>query len=227
MAGGFANLLSAAGSGAASGAALGPWGAAAGALVGLAPSIFKAIAGGKQVKDAKNMVIKDPGYQKNQAVLDNAEFLKNRYANYTMPGMSRQMNRIGTNYATAFNRGTQGASSSADVLDLATNLAYGEGQQQQDIYDQNALGKENALGQSLQANALAGNEAVKENEYQRQLYQQKLLERAGKIQAGNENLYGALDTAGTVAGSYLNPKKYVIQPGYGANASNQGSIFTN
>lgn len=174
--------------------------------ISLLPSLFKGIAGLGQKRRANRINAQDPGYELNNQVIDNAQQLKNRYLNYEMPGYDQQLNRIGTNYASAFNQGVQGATSGADVLDLATKLAYGQGQQQNQLAVQNAIGRDQALLQFQNANALAGREYQNRNAYDREMYQRKLAEKAALTQAANENLYGALDTGSSVLGGILTPK---------------------
>ena len=199
-------------------------GAAIGAGLSLAPSLFRLIAGKKQNRDAKNMNIVDPGYQMNTGVLQNLDILQNSYGNYQMPGYNRAAGKIGSAYGTAFNSGINGASSSGDVLDLATKLAYGQSQAIGDLEAQNAIGKEQARGQFLNANAMAGQELVNKNAYDRDNYQRQLLERAGKIEASNQNIYGALDQGASVAGAYLNPKKSVTDP-YSSTPANMAALL--
>jgi len=195
-----------------------------GAVASLAPSIFKAISGISQRRKGNKMNPIDPGYQMNQGVLQNRDILQNNYGNYEMPGYSRASGKIGSAYGSAFNNGVNGASSSGDVLDLATKLAYGQSQAIGDLETENAMGKERARGQFLNANAMAGEEAVKKNEYDRMLYQQKLREKAALTQSGTENIYGAMDQGASVAGAYLNPKKSVSDP-YSSNTGNMAAIL--
>lgn len=157
------------------------------------PSIFGAIRGIGQRRQAKRIRANaiDPGYEMNSGVLQNADILQNRYNNYSLPGYSMQMNNLGTNAATAFNNGAQGASSGGDVLDLATKIAYGTGQQQNQLMLQNAQGKEAALGGFLNANAAAGQESQNANAYDRQRYQDQLAEAAALYGASDQNINNA------------------------------------
>lgn len=179
---------------------------AAGIVTGLVPSIFKAISGFGQLRRANKIQPNDPGFQVNTGVIDNARVLSQRAGNYSMPGYNNAVNQIGTATAGAFNQGVQGASSGGDVLDLATKLAYGQSQQLNNIATQNAQGADQALLQSLNANAQAGQEYQNKNAYDRDIYQQQLREKAALTQAGNQNLYGALDSAATVGTTLLNPR---------------------
>jgi hypothetical protein len=124
-----------------------PWGMIAGAAASAIPSIFGAIRGIGQRRQARRIRANavDPGYEMNSGVMQNADILQNRYNNYTLPGYSMQMDNIGNNAANAFNSGLQGATSGGDVLDLATKIAYGTGQQQNQLVLQNAQGKDAAL----------------------------------------------------------------------------------
>lgn len=179
----------------------------AGVATGLIPSIFKLFSGSSQKRQANRINPIDPGYTMNQGVIQNANVLSNRAGNYTMPGFSGAVNNLGASTANAFNQGIQGATSGGDVLDLATKLAYGQQQQLNNLATQNAIGSDQALMQSLNANAQAGQEYVNKNAYDRDLYQQKLREKAALTQAGNENIYGGLDAAATVGTTLLNPRQ--------------------
>lgn len=184
-----------------------PLAVAAGAA--LLPSVYKLIAGGKQVKDAKNMKPVNPGYQMNTQVIDNARVLGDRYSNYTMPGMTQAQNQIGTNFATGLATGTQGATSAGDVLDLAARLSYGANQANNTLMTQNASGKDQALLQSLSANAQAGQQYQNKNLFDIEEYQRQLREKAALLQAGNVNQFGAANDVSRLGTSLLNPKQSI------------------
>lgn len=179
---------------------------------GLLSTGIKLASGIGQQRKAKKINPIDPGYTMNQGVLNNARTLSERYGNYVLPEYNTALNNIQQNQENAFSRGIQGATSGGDVLDLATKLAYGGGQQLNELALANAQGKDQALMQSLNANAQAGQEYQNKNAYDRQQYQAQLREKAALTQARAENIYGAVDTAGSVLGSYLNPKKSLIDP---------------
>lgn len=196
----YANLLGSAATGFAAG---GPIGAG----ISLLPTAFKAIQGIGQRRRANRINPADPGYAVNNQVIDNARILSERAGNYQMPGYNQAKNNISSTYGNMFNQGSQGATTGADVLDLATKLAYGQGQQLNTLATQNAAGAENAQLQALQANASAGEEYQAKNAYDRDVYQQKLREKAALMQAGTENIYGAADTGASVGAAYLNSRK--------------------
>jgi hypothetical protein len=144
----------------------------------------------------------NPGYQVNQAVVDRAKTLSDQYGNYTLPGYSTMSGNINQTFQDAFNNGTQGATSSADVLDLATRMAYGKNQAFNQLGLQSAQGKQAALGQSLDANVAAGQEYQSSNAYDRDQYDRQLREKAALTQSGAENTYGALDQLAGVGSKY-------------------------
>jgi len=183
--------------------------AAGTAAVGLAPSVFKLFSGASQKRKANAIKPVDPGYTMNQGVIDNASVLGRRATNYTMPGYNQAASQLGASAAGAFSNGVQGASSSGDVLDLATKIAYGQGQQLNQLNMQNAQGADQALLQSTQANAMAGQEYQNKNAYDRDRYQQQLREKAALTQSANENVYGAIDQAAQVGTSLIAPKAKV------------------
>lgn len=169
------------------------------------PSIFGAARGIGQRRQAKRIraAAVDPGYEMNSGVLANRDILENRYNNYTLPGMGQQLNRIGTNAATAFNRGVQGASSGGDVLDLATKIAYGTGQQQNQLMLQNAMGKENALGDYLNANVAVGSEQQAKNRYDQEMFMRQLNEAAALYGASDQNINNAITGLSSIGTSMV------------------------
>jgi hypothetical protein len=171
----------------------------------LAPSIFGAIQGAGQKRQAKRLRQNavNPGFEQNSGVLQNAETLKNRFGNYQMPGYNQALNNIDASSATAFNSGVQGASSGGDVLDLATKIAYGTGQQKRELDVKNAQGKEGAMFDYLGANVAAGQERQNENAYDRDQYGRQLDEAAALYSAGDTNIGNALSGASSVATSAL------------------------
>lgn len=204
-------------SGAASGATIGSvvpgLGTVAGGLIGgaigLAPSLFKLFKGNSQSNQANNINPVNPGYQVNQNVIDNANILRNRYGNYTLPGYSQAKDNINRGYQDAFSKGVQGATSGGDVSDLAAKLAYGKNIAENQLETQNAQGKDAALGQYLDASTAAGQQYQNKNLYDQQQYQDQLKEKAALTQAGATNTYNALDTGASVLSSYLNPRHTV------------------
>ncbi len=186
---------------------IGIGGAIAGAVI---PSIFSAINGIGQRRQAKRIRANavDPGFMMNQGVLQNADTLQNHYNNYQIPGYNQALNNINASGATAFSSGLQGASSSGDVLDLATRIAYGTGQQYRGLAQQNAQGKEGALQDYLGANVAAGDQQQQANAYQRQKYQQQLAEAAALYNAGDQNVNSGITGASSIATSaLLNPRR--------------------
>lgn len=226
-------------SGAATGAVLGSAvpgigtavGAVAGGVIGLAPSLFKLFSGASQKKQANAINPVNPGYQVNQNIIDNANILKNRYLNYTLPGYGQAQDNINRGYQYAFSKGVQGASSGGDVADLAAKLAYGKNVAQNQLEAQNAQGKEGALMPYIDASAAAGQQYQQKNAYDIDQYNQQLKQKAALTQAGNTNEYNALDSGASVLSSYLNPKSISATTDLSASTKNSkakslGSIFS-
>lgn len=196
-----------------------------GAALSFAPSLFKFFSGNSQVRQANRLHPVEPQFQMNQGIIDNARVLGNRYNNYQMAGYGQAQNNLQTNFSNAFSQGIQGASSGADVLDLATKLNYGQGQGTNQLAFQNAQGKDQALLQSLDANASAGNELVKKNMYDLQEYQRKLQEKAALLQAGKQNMFSAGDDVASGLGSLLQPRETVTQGQNSTMVKGLGSSF--
>lgn len=171
--------------------------------VSLLPSLFRTITGSSQRNRAAKINPVNPGYQINQAVVDNASNLTNRANNYFIPNYGGVVNDIYSSGATAFNRGIQGATNSGDVLDLATRIAYGQNAAMNNLAAQNAQGAETAYLQGLDAQAAAGRELQQKNAWDREQYMQQLREKAALEQAGTENIYGGLDSAASLGANVL------------------------
>jgi len=173
--------------------------------ISLLPALYKGISGIFQKSQANRINPTDPGYKLNTGVINNARVLSDRSNNYQLAGYNDAVDNINSTSATAFNNGVQGATSGGDVLDLATKIAYGQGQRLNDLAVNNAQGKDQALLQSLNADAAAGEEYQQKNAYDRDVYQQKLRQKAALIQSANQNIYGGIDDAAQVGSSLLNP----------------------
>lgn len=194
-----------------------------GAGISLLPAIFKGVSSIFQKNKANKINPVNPNYQMNQGVISNAESLRNRVGNYIMPNYNKSMQDIEGAATTGFNNGLQGASSSGDVLDLASKIAYGQASATNDLNARNAQGRENAYLQSLEGNAAEGREYQAKNAYDRENYMQQLREKAGLTQASNENAYGAINTAAGVASNLLMQPKNQGQTTVTGNPYN--SIF--
>lgn len=178
------------------------WIAVVGAAVSAAPAIYKGIKGISQTNKANGMNPVNPGYQVNQGVINNAKTLSDEYGNYSLPGYSQDVNNINKTFQGAFDQGKQGATSGADVLDLATRMAYGKNEAFNQLGQENAQGKQSMLGAYLSANAAAGQEYTNKNAYDRDQYNAQLKQKAALTQAGAENTYGAIDQLAGAAGKY-------------------------
>lgn len=162
----------------------------------LLPSAFKAWSAIKQRREASKINPTDPGYQMNNAIIDNARVLGERYSNYQLPGASQMRANVNSSFGNAYAQGSQGASSGGDLLDLASRLGSGQTQALNTIDAQAGAGRDAALLQSLDANAMAGNEGVLKNRYDQEQYQRQLQEKAALLGASNQNAFSALNEVG-------------------------------
>lgn len=171
------------------------------AAAGLASGggIYKTIAGARQAKRGKDILknLVRPTYTRPGEVTQALNLAERNYLN-GMPGANIAENRIGTSSATAMGTATQGASSSADVLDAATRINLNENNALNDLAVQEANFKQNALGGYLGELHNNATYADKEFDYNlNQPYQQKAAEASALIGAGNQNIYsGVSDIAG-------------------------------
>jgi len=171
------------------------------AVVSAGVGAYKAIDGANQKSKAEQLAKQNP-FQREQLPYEVSLGTDLAQRNYTngMPGYGNAINNINRNAATSFYRGSQGATSGGDLLDLATrigngtNVANNQLNQQEAEYHQQALGGyESALGN--QAN------------WQRQLYNNNDLQpyirtanlAASMYGAGQQNIYSGLDDIGSTA----------------------------
>ncbi len=177
------------------------------------PGIAKLFGGGSQVRQAKQIEANNrfTPYQTPQEIMQATQLAEREFTN-GMPGMSSAVNRIGASGANAFNRGVQGATSGADVLDLVTKTQFNEDQAMNNL-NQEALGfRTNALGNYV--GALNNQAGYRDKEYQinyLEPYQRKANLAASLYGAGKTNQFGGLDSLATsaLAGltAYQNSKK--------------------
>lgn len=162
--------------------------------------------------------------------------------NYTngMPGTSNARNDINRNAATSFYRGSQGATSGGDILDLATRIGQGSNAATNQLGAQEAQYKSGALGEYEGA---LGNQA----QWRDRLYKNNVLQpymrtanlAASMYGAGQQNMYSGLDDIGSAAVGYAkgsagndkstptsgyNPKTpyYNYSPSLAGNETNHG-----
>lgn len=204
---------------------------AVGAGIAAVSAGYSIYSGVKQSKEAKRLRegAVDPGYEVNQALVDNARIMGDRYGNYTLPGYEAMKANVNQSAGQAFSQGVQGASSSGDVLDLAARIAYGQQQGLNQVEMANAQGRDQALLQYLDANVAAGQQYQSQNEYERQRYQEQLREAAALQQAGAVNTAQGADSLAGI-GTSLALSAYGNRQLQEPNApvvSNQGSVFGN
>lgn len=178
----------------------------------LGTAAFKFFQGRSQARRAEEIRRNayDPGFERNQGLIDTENTLRDYYTNYQMPGYGQAVQGVNLAANTAFDQGVQGASSSADVLDLATRVQYGRQQGLNQVALSGAQGREQALMNYLQAQNAVGQDSVRVNMLENQRYEQQLAEAAALQQAGVTNQYGAINELGAgltqVASNYLSPQ---------------------
>lgn len=188
------------------------WVAVGTGVASLGVSAFKYFKGRKQSRDAERLRAQavDPGFRPNQALIDNANILQNRYGNYTLPGQSAMEDSVKASASQAFSRGVQGATSGSDVLRLAERTQFNEQQALNQIGLNSAAGKEKALFDWLNANAAVGNDDVRVNQLELQRYQDQMREASALEQAGATNSYAAISEGisglSTAVGAAFNPQ---------------------
>lgn len=211
---------------AAAGAALktSPLGIAS-AAISFAPEIFKFFTGMSQRREGRKMNPILPAFQANNALIDNARILGERSNNYLMPGYGMAQQNILGNANNSFNMGVQGASSSGDVLDLASKINYGTGQQNNQLALNNANGAQQALNQYLQANAMAGNESVRKNMFDLDQYNQQMQLKRDLMGAGSQNAFSAGDSIADGIRYFTQPQQQIRQHNGNGGFTPLGSIY--
>ena len=192
------------GSGAATGAGLGPWGTVAGAALGVIPTLAQLFTGGAQRRRARAIKPVDPGFVANQGILDNKQIVNNQYKNFQIPGKSAILNNLESSFATGMDQIESAATSSEDILGGVANLTFGKNQSLVDLGVAEAEQKQGLLPAVLEANAMAGNEAVRKNQFEEQRYQEDLARKASLETNGAINQFKAGDNLATLGGSFLN-----------------------
>lgn len=196
-------------------------------LLGNAFSFFQ---GSKQRDLARIMQGADPGYQGNPALQENADILQRRFGNYRLPGYSQAMDNIGQGAQAGYRSVMQGATSSSDILDGATRIAYGSQSAANQLAAQQAQGQDQALMQYLSANQMAGQEIANANAWQREQYLRNVTNQANLANAGLANqgnaIQGALNTVGQL-GAYMltRPETTVASNNAAGSPPAQQSLF--
>lgn len=181
-----------------------PWGMIAGAAAGIIPTVAQLFTGGAQRRRARAINPTNPGFVANQGLLDNKEILNDTYNNFTLPGKSGILDMLNGSFANASNSINNAATSSEDILGGATNLNFNQNQALMNIGIEEANQKQALLPSVLEANAMAGNEAVRKNQYDNDFYQSELARKASLETNGAINQFKAGDNLATLGGSLLN-----------------------
>ena len=169
------------------------------AVVSAGLGAYKAIKGANQASDAKKLAERNiftPEEMPYEVGLG-TDLAARNYTN-GMPGTAVATNNINRNAASSFYRGSQGATSGGDILDLATRIGQGTNTATNLLGQQEAQYKSGALGEYEGA---LGNQA----NWRAKLYQNNVLQpylrtanlAASQYGAGQQNLYSGLDDIGS------------------------------
>lgn len=193
------------------------------AVVAAGTGVYKAVKGANQSAKAERLA-KENHFTPEQMPYEVGLGTDLAARNYTngMPGTGYATDQINRNAASQFYRGSQGATSGGDILDLATRIGYGTNQATNALTNQQAQYKAEALG---------GYEGALNNQAQwrDRLYQNNTLKpylrtanlASSMYGAGQQNLYSGLDDVGSAAVGYANAtgggKSKGGQSGYNPN----------
>lgn len=175
------------------------------AVPAVASAAYKFIAGSKQVKDGKRIEKnnKFTTYQRPTEVTEALNLAQRNLSN-GMPGSDLYENRIISNAGAAFNAASNGASSSADIIDSATKIGMNTNRAMQDLGLQEDNFTQRALGQVT--DQLNNNAAYSDKEFMYNIdqpYQRKAAAASALIGAGNQNKFSAVDDLMGVATSAI------------------------
>jgi hypothetical protein len=171
------------------------------ASVAAGASAFKGISGAIQVGKGKTMAKNNirPVYQRPGEVNQGLALAEQGYYNAVMPGTSQAINNISASGAGSFNAATQAASSSGDVLDAISKINFNQGQQFNDLASQQALYKQQQLGNLQSQLANSAQYTDKEFSYNKDSpYQDEAAAASAMIGAGNQNIGSAASELGTI-----------------------------
>lgn len=195
------------------------WAAVIAGGVALAGSAVNASGAKKQMSQAELMATRDPGYQGNPALQENARILGDRFSNYQLPGYSAARENIDRAGEMGYRSALQGATSSSDILDAATRIAYGSQMSANNLATQQAAGEERALMDYLTANQLAGQEIQDANRWDRDQYLRDQTRATELTNTGlinqNNAIQSGLGAIGSLATYKLGQPAYVSP--YGQN----------
>lgn len=163
----------------------------------LAGSVGKYLTGRSQAKKAERLrnSLVNPGITQNYGLERTSDILGQNFNNYNLPGFSNMLDKIRSNQAFAINQGINAAGSSGDILDLVTRSQSVTDNATQNLYMQQAQGKQQALNDYLNSVNAVGADQVRVNQLENQRYQQGLAEAAALEGAGMQNQFGAMNEA--------------------------------
>lgn len=200
-------------------------GFAAAGLVTAGLGAYKAINGANQTAKANRLAASNiftPEEMPYQVGLG-TQLAQRNYTN-GMPGTQDALNNINRNAASTFYKGQNAATSGGDILDLATRIGMGTNQATNQLAQQGAQYKANALGEYQGA---LGNEA----QWQSKLYNNNTLQpymrtanlAASMYGAGQQNLYSGLDDIASTATGFAKGRN----PGTTDTTQTQGQPISN
>lgn len=180
--------------------------AIAGTAITAGSAIYMGSQQRKRAKAIRNEAV-DPGIQPNYALDRVTNTLYDRYSNFNLPGYNRYAEQIKQLQAAGNNAVIQGATSSGDLLDgIGRNQVIAD-QSLNNLFTQNASGREAALMQYLNSVNMQGQDDIRVNQTQLGRYDQTLREAAALEGAGTQNMYQGLQDAtigvGAVASNFM------------------------
>lgn len=173
------------------------WVAVGGLAITAAGTGLKAAQGARQRRDAeriRNLYV-DPGVQRNYGLERVSNILGQNYNNFNLPGFSAMLDNIRSGQASTVAQGVNAATSSNDILDLVTRSQSVADNATNDLYLQNAAGKQQALQSYLNSINAVGQDQVRVNQELNNRFSGRQQESAALEGAGIQNQYNAINEA--------------------------------
>lgn len=157
------------------------------ALVGTGAQIYSGIRQRNQAKRLREQT-QDPGIQRNYALDRVTNTLFQNYSNFNLPGYNNYVQQVNSNMASANQLATQGATSSADILNAVTANQAVADQSLGNLTLQNASGREQALMRYLSGVEQQGQDQLRVNNQELERYNQTMAEAAALEGASMQNI---------------------------------------
>jgi hypothetical protein len=172
------------------------------------PSVYKAGSGIVQAIRGKQMARNNqrPTYEIPQAIAGNQKLAANAYADPRLAGQDIMEDNLRSATATGLDAAKNISTDSGDILDAVSRLYGRESAGVNQLNLAGAQQQQRDLAQLMGANSQLGAYQDLAFDYNKnQPYQDRAGASSALIEAGNQNIYGGLDTLGSLTQSFIAP----------------------